>query len=65
MTPDIKASHDVLTGLGEILSLKVEKVATAILLIASEQMIGSIRNLTVQEGLDPRECLIIAGGGAS
>ena len=65
LTPDIKASHDVLTGLGEILSLNVEKVATAILLIASEQMIGSIRNLTVQEGLDPRECLMIAGGGAS
>ena len=62
---NLDSSNQVLATLGKILDLNVEEMATAILLIANEQMIGAIRNLTVQEGLDPRECLMIAGGGAS
>jgi N-methylhydantoinase B len=39
--------------------------AFAILTIANEHIIGAIRDITVNEGLDPRDTLLVAGGGAA
>jgi N-methylhydantoinase A len=35
------------------------------LVVASENIVGAIRELTIAQGIDPRELAIIAGGGAS
>src|SRR5690606_31965367 len=47
------------------LELSREQAAHAIYVVASDHMVQAIRQLTVQEGLDPRESLIVAGGGAA
>jgi N-methylhydantoinase A len=42
-----------------------DETAFAILALANEQMVGAIRQITVNEGVDPRESALIAGGGAA
>ncbi|KQU85855.1 hypothetical protein ASD12_31115 [Mesorhizobium sp. Root102] len=46
------------------LGISVYKAAHAILAIATDNMVNAIRSITVNEGLDPRQSLLIAGGGA-
>ena len=46
------------------LGLSVEDAARAILAVADEAMVDAIREITVNQGVDPRECLLVAGGGA-
>ena len=43
----------------------VEAAASAILVIATENIVGAIREITIAQGIDPREVTIVAGGGAS
>src|SRR5262249_43910971 len=47
------------------LGLGVEEAAYAALTIASENIVGAIRELTIAQGIDPREVTMVAGGGAS
>ena len=47
------------------LGLTVEEAAYAALTIASENIVGAIREITIAQGIDPREVAIVAGGGAS
>lgn len=49
---------------GKPLSFDVERSATAIMQVASEVMRSHIWEMTVDQGLDPRECLMVGGGGA-
>ena len=42
----------------------MEDAARAILAVADEAMVDAIREITVNQGVDPRECLLVAGGGA-
>ncbi len=49
---------------GKPLGMSVQRAAHAILTIANENMVNAIRAITINEGLDPRACLLIAGGGA-
>ena len=44
--------------------MDVEDAAHAVLTIANEHMVGAIRDITINEGFDPRESLVVAGGGA-
>lgn len=46
------------------LGLTVEHAAAAILSVANAHMVGAIREISVNQGTDPRECLLLAGGGA-
>ena len=46
------------------LGLSLYKAAYAILAIATENMVSAIRSITINEGVDPRLSLLIAGGGA-
>jgi N-methylhydantoinase A len=48
----------------EPLGLDVERAAYAILAVANEHMVTAIRDITINEGLDPRESIVVAGGGA-
>ena len=62
---DVEAAHAVVSDLGDSLSESVEKAAWAILTIANQHMIRAIQSITVAEGVDPRDCLLVAGGGAA
>jgi N-methylhydantoinase A len=46
------------------LGIGVERAAYSILTVANEHMVTAIRDITINEGLDPRDSLVVAGGGA-
>jgi N-methylhydantoinase A len=59
------AAREVLAReIGEPLGMDVENAAHAVLTIANEHMVGAIRDITINEGFDPRGSLVVAGGGA-
>ena len=64
MTLDVEAARDAVAGIGERIGLSVEDAAKGILDIANEVMLGALRVITVQRGLDPREFGLVAFGGA-
>ena len=65
LTLDVAAARAAVVTLGEALGLTAEDTAIGILRIASEHMVEAIQDISVNEGVDPRECLIVAGGGAA
>jgi N-methylhydantoinase A len=52
--------RDIATPLG----MSVERAAWSILAVANEHMVTAIRDITVDQGIDPRKSLLVAGGGA-
>lgn len=62
---DESAARRVIERLAREMKTGVDETAFGILLIANELMIKAIREITVVEGIDPRESTIIAGGGAA
>lgn len=65
MRLDEYAARDVVTALGERLGLDVRESAAAILTLAGEHMVGAIREITINQGVDPRDVAVVAGGGAA
>ena len=65
MQLDIHAAHGALGPIAEQLGYSLEHTAFAILTVANEHMIGAIREITINEGLDPRDSVLLAGGGAA
>jgi N-methylhydantoinase A len=65
MALDEDAARAVVRELGDRLRLDPQQAAAAILTIAGEHMVGAIREITINQGVDPREVLIVAGGGAA
>jgi N-methylhydantoinase A len=58
-------AHDVIGArIAEPLGFTVQRAAHSILAIANEHMVTAIRDITINEGLDPRTAIIVAGGGA-
>jgi N-methylhydantoinase A len=64
MDLDVDSARTAVAGIGKKLGLSVEDAATGILKIANEVMLGALRVITVQRGLDPRDFGILAFGGA-
>jgi len=64
MSLDIQAARESMSSIANVLGLSIEDTATGILNIANEEMLGALRVITVQKGLDPRELGILAFGGA-
>lgn len=62
---DVEAARAVVSEVGASLNESVERAAWAILTIANQHMIRAIQSITVAEGVDPRDCLLVAGGGAA
>jgi N-methylhydantoinase A len=52
-------------GVAAPLGMDVHEAAYAALTIASENIVGAIREITIAQGIDPREVTMVAGGGAS
>ena len=66
MKLDTKAAVKAIeTHVAKPLGLDVEKAADAILAIATENMVQAIVDITVNQGADPREAVLIGGGGAA
>ena len=59
-----KAAHDAIAKLGKALGQSVDKTAFAIMAVANENMIEAIKELTINEGINPAESTLVAGGGA-
>jgi len=49
---------------GDPLGLGPEEAAAAIVAVSNETMVSAIREITINQGVDPRECAMVAGGGA-
>ena len=54
-------NHDV----GEPLGLDPIDASAAILTVATERMVSAIEQITIHEGIDPRESVLVGGGGAA
>jgi N-methylhydantoinase A len=65
MRLDEAAAVAVMRALGESLGLEPLETAAAVLTLASEHMVGAIREITINQGVDPREVPLVAGGGAA
>jgi N-methylhydantoinase A len=53
------------TGVAKPLGIAVEDAAAAVLALFAEKTRAFISEMTVSQGLDPRRCVLVAGGGAS
>ena len=53
------------TGVAKPLGITVEAAAAAVLALFAEKTRAFISEMTVNQGLDPRRCVLVAGGGAS
>jgi N-methylhydantoinase A len=65
MRLDPRPAEAALTRLGEPIGLSGREAAAAVLTLAGEHMVGAIQEITINQGVDPREVLIVAGGGAA
>lgn len=64
MSLDVEGAREAVAGIGQAIGLAPEAAAQGILDIANEVMLGALRVITVQRGLDPRDFGIVAFGGA-
>ena len=53
------------THVGSKLGLSLHEAAAAIMSVATENMVHAIEDITVNQGIDPREAAIVGGGGAA
>ena len=53
------------TQIGEPLGLDLHDAAAAILRIATERMVSAIEEITIHQGIDPRQAVLVGGGGAA
>jgi N-methylhydantoinase A len=65
MALDTAAAERALGQLAEALGVGLAQAAHAVLAVANERMIAAIHELTVNEGVDPRDSTLVAGGGAA
>jgi N-methylhydantoinase A len=64
MSLDTKAAEEAVAKIARALSLDLHQAAQGILDIVNENMLGALRLVTVQKGLDPRDFALVAFGGA-
>jgi N-methylhydantoinase A len=65
MALDAAAARHAVTAIAEASDMSAEQAAFAIITIAGEQMIKAIQEITVQDGVNPAESILVAGGGAA
>ena len=65
MELDVDAARDVVGTLADELGLSAEAAASAIIKLSSEEMIKAIEQITVKDGVNPAESVLVAGGGAA
>ncbi|MFC3230761.1 hydantoinase/oxoprolinase family protein [Marinibaculum pumilum] len=65
MTLDKAAAKKAVSKVADRIGMSVEETAFRILTLASDLMIRAIHDITINEGFNPRESAIVAGGGAA
>ena len=64
VTLDVAAARSVIAGLGNSLGLSEEQTTAGILEVVDSHMEHALRSVSVEEGADPREAVLVAFGGA-
>jgi len=64
MTLDAGAAHRAVANIADALKLPVDETAWAMVQIANNNMLGALRTVLLQRGLDPRDFTLVASGGA-
>jgi N-methylhydantoinase A len=62
---DREAAARAFAPLAQRLGMTLEEAAQAAITLATENIVGAIREITIAQGIDPREVTMVAGGGAS
>ncbi|MDR6955061.1 N-methylhydantoinase A [Ancylobacter sp. 3268] len=66
MVLDREAARKVLKEkIADRLGLSVEEAAASVLTLATEKMVGAIDEITINQGIDPSNAVLIGGGGAA
>ncbi len=65
MQLDLDGAYDAIKTVADPLDISVEAAAFSIFAVSNETMINAIKDITVSEGIDPGEAVIVAGGGAA
>jgi len=65
MKLDVEAARRAVHGVALRIGLTIEETAFRILGLASDLMVRAIGDVTINEGVNPRESTIVAGGGAA
>jgi N-methylhydantoinase A len=65
MALDVGAAERVVDDIAARMGASRDEAASGILTLANELMVAAIKEITVNEGIDPRESAIVAGGGAA
>jgi N-methylhydantoinase A len=65
MPLDADAARAAVGRIAAVLNQSIDDAAGGILVIASEHMVDAIKEITINEGVDPRDSLLLAGGGAA
>ena len=65
MQLDVDAAEQAIRTISEPLGISAEAAAFSIFAVSNETMINAIKDITVSEGIDPSEAVVVAGGGAA
>lgn len=66
MALDLDASRAAIErDVAKPMNLSLEEAAAAVISIATENMVQAIVDITVNQGIDPRDAILIGGGGAA
>ena len=65
MQLDVEAARKAIETISEPLGITQEAAAYSVFAVSNETMINAIKDITVSEGIDPSEAVIVAGGGAA
>lgn len=64
MKLDAEAAHRAVKKVADELKMAVDETAYAMVQIANNNMLGALRAVLLQRGLDPRDFTLVASGGA-
>mgnify|MGYP001485579821 CR=1 FL=1 len=62
---DVDAARAALQPVANRIGGTVEDAARGALIIATQNVVSAVREMTVSQGIDPRDLALVAGGGAS
>jgi len=62
---DIDAARAALRPIAESIGTSVEQAARGAFVIATQNIVSAVREMTISQGIDPRDLALVAGGGAS
>ncbi|MFP6781489.1 MAG: hydantoinase/oxoprolinase family protein [Gammaproteobacteria bacterium] len=65
MQLDFVAARSAIETISAPLGISIEQAAYSVFAVSNETMINAIKDITVSEGIDPSEAVVVAGGGAA